>query len=107
VDLVDATRKKCAFLEVAAKELGLRDVAVHWTRIERPSLSLSARAPFDVALARAMGDTEILRASVAPLLGPEGALWTWVAPGTAGSLPWPESGPPLTAIRRQGGGGRG
>lgn len=100
IDLVEATRKKAEFLEEAVRVAGLRDPRVHGCRIEQPSPELLSRAPFDVALARAVGDQRRLSRAVRPLLSAGGALWTFVAPGTEGSLPWPEQGEPRSALLR-------
>jgi 16S rRNA (guanine527-N7)-methyltransferase len=100
IDLVDATQKKCEFLEAAVVAAAVTDAQVHWCRIERPTAELRARGPFDVSLARAVGEPARLGRAVRPLLSTDGALWTYVAPGTAGSLPWPTTGAPSTALLR-------
>jgi 16S rRNA (guanine527-N7)-methyltransferase len=82
LDLLDATRKKTDFLEAAVRELGLTDTAVHWGRIERPPVSLSRRSPFDVVLARAVGDDDAIRQS-APSIAPGGALWVFDDPSSS------------------------
>jgi len=99
IDLVDATRKKCEFLEAAVAAVGLRDARVHWCRIESPGDSLRARAAFDVAIARAVGNTEIVVPAARRLLRDGGRLWRFVPPGTPGSRPWPPEGAAVTALR--------
>ncbi|MFN8177597.1 MAG: RsmG family class I SAM-dependent methyltransferase [bacterium] len=101
IDLVEATRNKCDFLEVAAKAAGLRDARVHWCRIERPSESLLARRPFDVAFARAVGTPTVIARGARPLLAEHGSLWTFVGPDTPGSMRWPQAGPAITALRAE------
>ena len=82
VDLVEATRKKCNFLEAAIREANLESAAAHWCRIEAPAETLRARAPFDVALARAVGNPDAIGPAARRLLG-RGALWVYVSPQEA------------------------
>lgn len=100
IDLVEATRNKCRFLEDYVREAGWEDARVHWCRIEAPSSELLARRPFDLAIARAVGQEELLARSVAPLLAEGAAAWTFVSPG-GGELDWQgPDGTPLTGLRR-------
>jgi 16S rRNA (guanine527-N7)-methyltransferase len=98
VDLVDATRKKCDFLQVAAAAIGLTGTEVHWCRIEAPAPALQARAPFDVGFGRALGTPERVGAAAKRLLRKQGRFWIFVPPGTPGSRAWPPAGPPVTGL---------
>jgi len=101
LDLLDATRKKCVFLEEAVARLELTDTRVHWGRVEQPGSELLGRSPFDLLLARAMGSPEALEHAAPGLLAPHGAAWRFVAPeGADGDLPWPPGPDPITALRR-------
>jgi 16S rRNA (guanine527-N7)-methyltransferase len=103
LDLVEATRKKCRFLEACVKELRLEDTQVHWCRIEAPPDELRERSPFDLVVARAVGNETLLRRSVEPLLAPGAGVWTFTSPGESprGALVWKDQRQrPLTALRR-------
>jgi 16S rRNA (guanine527-N7)-methyltransferase len=92
VDLVDATRKKVAFLEEVLRELDLVRARAHWCRIEEPTPELTSRGPFDRAFARAVGAAPRIAAAVQPLLAPGAEAWRFGAPGIGGH-PWPEADP--------------
>ncbi len=65
--LVEADRRKCAFLQEAARSLGVTCVTIHTTRIE------AARPPPALALsARALAPLPILLGHARRLLAPEG-----------------------------------
>jgi len=103
LDLVEATRKKCAFLRDACTELGLDGVVVHWCRVEDPSEDLLGRAPFDVLTARAVGALDRVQVAARRFLRPGGTGWRFVAPGESPEdLCWPPAGrgTPVTALRR-------
>ena len=98
VELVEATRKKCAFLEAAIREIPAANVAVHWCRIEAPTEQLRARAPFDLAFARAVGNPDAVGAATKRLLTRGGSLWAYVSPAEAKpEYSWPLENP-ATAI---------
>ncbi|MDJ0391234.1 16S rRNA (guanine(527)-N(7))-methyltransferase RsmG [Roseomonas sp. E05] len=67
VHLVEADRRKAAFLQAAAAELGLAHVAVHPARIEALRLP-----PAAVVTARALAPLELLLPWAASLLAPGG-----------------------------------
>jgi 16S rRNA (guanine527-N7)-methyltransferase len=102
MDLVDATRNKCRFLEDCITELGWEDDQVHWCRIEVPTEDLTARAPFDLALARAVGDEDRIARAATRLVRPGGAgVWVFAHPGD-GEPFLDSAGNPVTALRRIG-----
>jgi 16S rRNA (guanine527-N7)-methyltransferase len=106
LDLVEATRKKCRFLEHCVRGLELRDAQVHWCRIEAPTDALRDRAPFDLSIARAVGQEERVAAASLALLRPAGEAWVFAAPGVSGDvLPWADAqGRAVTVLRRVVGG---
>ncbi len=67
VHLVEADRRKAAFLQTAAAELGLTHVRVHAERIEAARLP-----PIVVLTARALAPLPVLLPWAAALLAPEG-----------------------------------
>jgi len=99
LDLVEATRNKCRFLEECVTKLGWDDARAHWCRVEDPTEELAARAPFDVGIARAVGDEELIRRATPPLLAPRGSVWVFGAP--ADGEPFHDlDGTAVTALRR-------
>lgn len=58
--LVDATRKKVAYLQTVCSELGLTNVEVVWARAEELAKDKAFREGFDVAVARALGALDIV-----------------------------------------------
>ncbi|MGH2569804.1 MAG: 16S rRNA (guanine(527)-N(7))-methyltransferase RsmG [bacterium] len=102
LDLVEATRKKYRFLERCIQGLELGDARVHWCRIEAPTDALRGRAPFDVAIARAVGHEELVSRASRALLDSQGQSWVFTAPGVSGDvLPWADAqGQTITALRR-------
>lgn len=101
LDLVEATRKKCRFLEHCVEMLELSGTRVHWCRVEAPSPGLLERAPFDVAFSRAVGQVERIATATRRLLGASGGAWHFVSPGEPGALVWTDaSGTPVTALRK-------
>jgi 16S rRNA (guanine527-N7)-methyltransferase len=71
--LVDAVQKKCAFLEQARLELGLRNVTVHHARLESPALARLAGSQ-DLIVSRAFASLREFVTMTAHLLRP-GGLW--------------------------------
>lgn len=67
IHLIEADRRKAAFLTEAAARLGLRHVTVHPIRIERARVP-----PMAVVTARALAPLDQLLAYAAPLLAPGG-----------------------------------
>lgn len=64
--LIDAVDKKLRFVDHAARELGLSNVATRHGRVEK----LAVEAPFDTVIARAFAPLPRMLALVAPLCGP-------------------------------------
>jgi 16S rRNA (guanine(527)-N(7))-methyltransferase RsmG len=103
LDLVEATQKKARFLSDCMEKMGFDDARVHACRIEKPSLELRDRAPFDVAFARAVGQEDIVSRSVRPLLEFGAPLWTFSSGARSGeaSLTWAGmDGRTITCLRR-------
>ncbi len=102
LDLVEATRKKCRFLEHCAETLDLEDTRVHWCRIEAPTSELQQRAPFDLAISRAVGDEARITEATRILLRPGGEAWVFGAPDDDPSTrTWPDAeGRIVTALRQ-------
>jgi 16S rRNA (guanine527-N7)-methyltransferase len=67
--LVDAVQKKCAFMQQAQVELGLRNVTVRHARLETSGL-----APKDIVVSRAFASLRDFVAATRPLLRRDG-LW--------------------------------
>ncbi|MCG3173730.1 MAG: Ribosomal RNA small subunit methyltransferase G [Myxococcota bacterium] len=80
--LMDSVRKKCGALETIASELGLRNVDVHWTRIEpdepHPLARLHWKA-FDAVLSRATWPPATVLRTGLPLLGKGGVVIAWAS----------------------------
>jgi 16S rRNA (guanine527-N7)-methyltransferase len=74
VFLVESVGRKCAFLERAARELGLENVAVVNARAEAWPAGIGAN---DVVTARALAPLGVLVEYAAPLLRARGSLVAW------------------------------
>jgi 16S rRNA (guanine527-N7)-methyltransferase len=74
VALVESAGRKCAFLDRAAAELGLVNVAVVHTRAEAWADGLGAH---DLVVARALAAMPVLVEYAAPLLERDGLLVAW------------------------------
>jgi 16S rRNA (guanine527-N7)-methyltransferase len=74
VALVESNGRKCAFLERAAREMGLTNTVVVAQRAEAWVEGLSTR---DLVTARAVAPLAVLVEYAAPLLLPDGALLAW------------------------------
>jgi 16S rRNA (guanine527-N7)-methyltransferase len=74
VALVEANRRKCVFLERAAAQMQLSNVAVVPARAEEWTAGLATR---DVVTARAVAPLAVLVEYAAPLLADAGALVAW------------------------------
>jgi len=70
VVLLDANRKKAAFLTQAAIELGLRNAEVAAARVE----DYRAGAPFDVVVSRAFSDLATFARAASPLVARDGII---------------------------------
>src|SRR3954469_3548548 len=77
VVLVESVARKCAFLEMAAGELALANVAVVNSRGENWVDGLRAQ---DAVTARALAPLPVLLEYAAPLLRPQGTLVAWKTP---------------------------
>jgi 16S rRNA (guanine527-N7)-methyltransferase len=74
VALVEANRRKCAFLERAAAQMGLANVGVVPARAESWTAGLATR---DLVTARALAPLAVIVEYAAPLLVEGGALVAW------------------------------
>jgi len=74
VALVEANGRKCAFLERAAAQMGLTNVAVVPARAESWTAGIGTR---DLVTARALAPLAVLVEYAAPLLAEGGALLAW------------------------------
>jgi len=68
VTLVEASRKKAGFLEIAVRTLGLANVAVICARAEELGRDPVHREHYDVVTARAVGDLRVLAEYALPML---------------------------------------
>ena len=81
VALVEATRRKCAFLERAAEAMGLANAEIVNARAEAWPQGIGSR---DLVTARAVAPLAVLVEYAAPLLAPDGALVAWKGRRDAG-----------------------
>jgi len=86
VFLIESTRKKAAFLESAAGELGLRNVTVLAERAEHVGRG-PLRESFDVAVARAVGTMDVLAQWCLPLVKVGGCVLAMKGPRAPQELP--------------------
>ncbi len=98
VSLIESTRKKAAFLERAAQELGLTNVRVCATRAEDEARG-PARESFDVVAVRALASMNVLVEWCLPLVKVRGKLLAMKGAKIAEELPLARQ-----AIRLLGGG---
>ena len=75
--LIEATGKKCRFIERAASEMGLTNVEVRAKRTEEFSSAPEGRERFDLVTARAVGSLPTTAELASPLLRPGGHLLIW------------------------------
>lgn len=74
VHLVEANRRKCAFLEVAARECGAHNATVVCARVEEWDAGATNQ---DVVTARALAPPDVVAEYAAPLLRVGGVLVAW------------------------------
>ncbi len=72
VTCLDATGKKVRFIETAARELGLQNVAAMHDRAETIGQNPQHRARYDLAVARAIGPMNVLLELLLPLVKVDG-----------------------------------
>ncbi|MFM9043309.1 MAG: 16S rRNA (guanine(527)-N(7))-methyltransferase RsmG [bacterium] len=75
--LIEATGKKCRFIERAVSEMGLTNVQVEARRTEEFSSAPEGREAFDLVTARAVGSLATTAELASPLLRPGGHLLIW------------------------------
>ncbi len=90
--LIDASQRRCTYLELAVGELGLAPrVTVRWGRAEELGRQRSWRAGVDVVVARSFGPPAVVAECAAPLLSLGGHLVVSDPPG-GGPDRWPVDG---------------
>lgn len=77
--LLDATRKKCQFLEGLVEKFGLKNVIVELCRAEDAGQKSELREQFDFALARSLAQLNILFEYALPFIKTGGALYSYKA----------------------------
>ena len=87
VTLIEATKKKAAFLREAAAQLGLANVAVLELRAEDVGQTPEHRETFDVAVARAVATMDWLAEWCLPLVKRRGAMLAMKGQKVAEELP--------------------
>lgn len=83
--LIEATGKKCRFIERAVSEMGLTNVQVEATRTEEFSSAPEGGEAFDLVTARAVGSLATTAELASPLLRPGGHLLIWRGARDSGS----------------------
>jgi len=104
VDLLEATRRKCEFLEATVAALDLRNAAVVNRRAEEWAAG-AGRERYDLVLMRAVAPLATLVEYAAPLLAPDGRLIAWkgardVSEEAAGGRAAEQIGLQMTGIER-------
>lgn len=90
--LVDASQRRCTYLELEVAALGLADrVSVRWGRAEELGRDPDLRASADVVTARSFGPPAVTAECAAPLLRVGGVLVVSEPPGSTGAR-WPADG---------------
>jgi 16S rRNA (guanine527-N7)-methyltransferase len=86
VTLLEATGKKCRFLEATAARFGLERVVVLHLRAEEAGRDARYREGFDVAVARAVADLPVLLELAAPLVRIGGRVLAMKGQGAADEM---------------------
>lgn len=94
--LLEASRKKVAFLRNVVAELGLSDVHVLPARAEEAGRDPAHRGRYDYALARAVAEIRVLVEYSLPLLRPQGLFVAYKGPGAVDELE--RAGPALATL---------
>lgn len=81
ITLVEATEKKCAFLENCGSELGLKNIRVLNLRAEEAGRSPELRESFSLVTARALAAMNVLSEYALPLLSLGGSLLAYKGAG--------------------------
>ncbi len=72
--LLDASQRRCTYLELAVTQLGLPRVVVRWARAEAAGRDEALRGRLDAVVARSFGPPAVVAECAAPLLAVGGAL---------------------------------
>jgi 16S rRNA (guanine527-N7)-methyltransferase len=99
--LIDAHRRRCAFLERALLELELGSRAVVVCERAEVTGRGTRRSTQDLVVARGFGPPAVTAECAAPLLRPGGRLLVAEPPGGAPER-WPEAGLAALGLRREG-----
>jgi 16S rRNA (guanine527-N7)-methyltransferase len=99
ITLIEATKKKAAFLRDAVAQLKVTNVRVLDQRAEDAGRAATTRESFDVAVARAVATIDWLAEWCLPLLRPDGKMLAMKGPKVSDELPTA-----TVAIRVLGGG---
>lgn len=75
--LIEATGRKCAFIDRAVEALGIPNVAVEAQRTEEFSAASPGREAFDLVTARAVGSLATTAELAAPLVRTGGSVMIW------------------------------
>ncbi|MCA1554066.1 MAG: 16S rRNA (guanine(527)-N(7))-methyltransferase RsmG, partial [Chloroflexi bacterium] len=77
VTLLEATRKKCDFLAHISKRLGLANARVIWGRAESVAHQVSVREQYDLVVARAVAELNVLVEYMLPFARVGGQCVAW------------------------------
>jgi 16S rRNA (guanine527-N7)-methyltransferase len=86
VTLLEATRKKCEFLEHIVGKLGLPDVRVVWGRAETLGHDANEREQYDLVVARAVAELNVLVEYMLPFARIGGLCVAWKGDVIAGEV---------------------
>jgi 16S rRNA (guanine527-N7)-methyltransferase len=86
VTLVDATRKKLAFIESACAEIGVKNIQVVHSRLEDLCKTPSFRGACELVTARALANLSALASLILPLLTKGGTLVAYKGPSAQEEL---------------------
>ena len=84
--LLEATRKKCSFMESAARSLGLEGVHVVWGRAEDAASDTRHREGYDFAVARAVAEIRVLAEYCLPFVAVGGLFIAYKGPSAREEL---------------------
>lgn len=86
VTLLEAQGKRCAFLNAVKEKLGLQNVRVIQERAEVLGQSPAHRGAYDLAVARAVAELNVLMEYLLPFVRTGGYALCWKGPAAAGEM---------------------